>query len=193
MSSLVSFQEKSSSSLPQGPFSTSHTLSSCPGDKDIQTNPDISLAGLILNLILLSAEKPAPPLSTAPSPAPLARDAAKPPGCPGSNQANSRDQENTLLSCFPSPSCPGTQCSGRLWPVTCIPRPPLCPHAVLPACRGISTSLQEPHPFGSWDTPISGFPGTKLMQLLNKDSVGPQRRLCWPRDRPTASQRAGAT
>lgn len=153
MSCLVSFQEKSSNGLPLGPFSTSHTLSPCPGDKDIQTNPDISLAGLILNLILLSAEKLALPLATAPSPAPPAGDVVKLLGCPGSNQAKSR--KNTLLSYFPSPSCPGTQGLGGIWPVTHIPHPSLCPHAT--CCRGASTSLQEPHPLGSQDTSVSGL------------------------------------
>lgn len=118
---MGSFQEKSSSRLPRGPFSTSHRLSPCPGDKDIQTNPDISLAGLIPNFVLLSAEKLALPPAAAPSPAPPAGAAAEPLGC---DRAKSR--KTPLLLCFPSPSCPGTQCSGGLCPVTHPPVPP-CP------------------------------------------------------------------
>lgn len=69
----------------QGPLSTSRLLLPCPGDKDTQTNADISLAGLILNLIPVSAEKLALPLARALSLGPLARDAAEALGCPGSN------------------------------------------------------------------------------------------------------------
>lgn len=160
VSSLVSFQEKSSSRLPWGPFSTSHTLSPCPGDKDIQTNPDISLAGLILNLILLLAEKLALPLAATSSPAPLARAAAEPPGCPGCDQANSREQENTLLSCFPSPFCPGTQPpAGHSHPLS----PSVPPRCV--TCLQRNLHLPAGTSLSSQDTPVLGFPGTKLTQL----------------------------
>lgn len=124
--------KKSSSRLPRGPFSTPHTLSPCPGDKDVQTNPDISLAGFVLHHILLWPEKLALPLAAAPSSAPPGR-------------ADNREQENTLFSRFPSPSCPGTQHSGGLWPVTRVPVP-FVPRHCGTCCRGASTSLQEPHP-----------------------------------------------
>lgn len=47
------------------PRSSSHTPSPCPLDEGTQTNPDVSLAGLILNLILLSTETLAPLHTTA--------------------------------------------------------------------------------------------------------------------------------
>lgn len=75
------------------PSSTSHTLSPCPLDKGTQTDPDVSLAGLILDLILLSTETLVLLHATALSPAPST----------GAEQAAEAGQRTSLLPIKPHP------------------------------------------------------------------------------------------